>query len=66
MKETFYEMHRSEAIQVLLGKDKFARTYTNLKLAEKLEKLFTKKKRLYLVKEDHLELNGDTLTAKTF
>jgi hypothetical protein len=66
MKETFYEIHRSEAIQVLLGKDKIARTYTNLKLADKLEKLFTKKKRLYLVKEDHLKLNGNTLTAKTF
>ena len=66
MKETFYEMHRSEAIQVLLGKDKLSRTYTNLKLAEKLEKLFPDKKRMYLVKEDHLELSGDVLTAKTF
>ena len=66
MKETFYEMHRSEAIQVLLGKDKLARTYTNLKLAEKLEKCFPKKKRLYLVKEDHLKLSGDVLTAKKF
>jgi len=66
MKETFYEMHRSEAIQVLLGKDKLARTFTNLKLAEKLEKLFPKKKRLYLVREDHIKLEGDVLTAKTF
>lgn len=66
MKEIFYEMHRSDAVQILLGKDKFAGTYTNLKLAEKLEKLFPKKKRMYLVKEDHLELSGDTLTAKTF
>ena len=66
MKETFYEMHRSEAIQVLLGKYKLARTFTNLKLAEKLENDFPKKKRFYLVKEDHLELSGDTLTAKTF
>ena len=31
-----------------------------------MEKLFPKKKRLYLVKKDHLELSGDTLTAKTF
>jgi len=66
MEETFYEMHRSEAIQVLLGKDVLASTYSNLKLAEKLEKYFPKKKRMYLVKEDHLPLNGDTLTAKTF
>jgi len=66
MEETFYEMHRSEAIQVLLGKDKLARTYTNLKLAEKLEKLFPEKNRMYLVKEDHLELSGDVLTAKRF
>ena len=66
MEKTFYEMHRSEAIQVLLGKDKLARTYTNLTLAGKLEKLFPKKKRMYLVKEDHLELSGDVLTAKTF
>ena len=66
MEETFYEMHRSEANQVLLGKDKLARTYTNLKLAEKLEKLFPEKNRMYLVKEDHLELSGDVLTAKRF
>jgi hypothetical protein len=59
-------MHRSDAVQILLGKDRFANTYSNLKLAEKLEKLFTKKKRMYLVKEDHLELSGYTLTAKTF
>ena len=39
---------------------------SNLKLAEKLEKLFPKKKRLYLVKEDHLKLTGDVLTAKKF
>jgi len=66
MKETFYEMHRSDAVQVLLGKDKFANTFTNLKLAEKLEKLFPEKKRLYLVREDNIDLEGDTLTAKTF
>ena len=66
MEETFYEMHRSEAIQVLLGKDKLARTYTNLKLADKLEKHFPEKKRMYLVREDHIDLDGDVLTAKTF
>ena len=66
MEKTFYEMHRSDAVQILLGKDRFANTYSNLKLAEKLEKLFTKKKRMYLVKEDHLKLSGYILTAKTF
>ena len=66
MKELIYEMHRSEAVQILLGKDKIARTYTNLKLAALLEKHFPGKKRAYLVKEDHLPLNGDTLSSKTF
>ena len=66
MEKTFYEMHRSDAVQILLGKDRFASTYTNLTLAEKLEKVFPKKKRMYLVKEDHLKLSGDVLTAKTF
>lgn len=66
MKETFYEMHRSDAVQILLGKDKIASTYTNLKLAELLEKHFPRKKRMYLVKEDHLPLAKDSLTIKTF
>ena len=66
MKETFYEMHRSDAVQILLGKDKLASTFTNLNLAAKLEKHFPEKKRMYLIKEDHIALNGDTLTAKTF
>jgi hypothetical protein len=66
MDKQFYEMHRSDAVQILLGKDKLANTYTNLKLAELLETLFTEIEKLYLVKEDHLELSGDTLTAKTF
>ena len=66
MENTFYEMHRSDAVQVLLGKDKLASTYTNLKLAELLETHFPDKKRMYLVKEDHLELGGDVLTARTF
>jgi len=66
MKETFYEMHRSEAVQVLLGKDKLANTFTNLKLADQLEKHFPEKKRLYLVREDNIDLEGNILTAKTF
>lgn len=66
MEKQFYEMHRSDAIQILLGKDKIASTYTNLKLAELLESYFPEKDRLYLVKEDHLPLNGNILSSKTF
>jgi len=66
MTEQFFEMHRSEAIQILLGKDKIASTYTNLKLAELLEWYFPEMERLYLVKEDHLPLAENRLTSKTF
>jgi len=66
MEKMFYEMHRSDAVQILLGKDKLASTYTNLKLAELLESHFSEKNRMYLVKEDHLPLLRDSLTAKTF
>ena len=65
MKKQFYEMHRSDAIQVLLGKDKLVSTYTNLKLAKLLEELYPEKERMYLVKEDHLDL-GNPMTAKSF
>jgi len=66
MQKEFYEMHRSDAIQILLGKDKLASLHTNLKLAEQLEKYFPEKARLYLVKEDHLPLGKFSLTSKTF
>jgi len=66
MNEPFYEIHRSEAVQILLGKDAIASTYSNLKLAAKLEKHFPNKKRMYLVKEDHLPLSENKLTSKTF
>lgn len=65
MDKQFYEMHRSDAIQVLLGKDKLASTYTNLKLAELLESHFPEKERMYLVKEDHLPLENQ-ITLKSF
>ena len=65
MDKQFYEMHRSDAIQVLLGKDKLVSTYTNLKLAALLEELFPEKERMYLVKEDHLALTNP-LSAKEF
>jgi len=66
MKEPFFEMHRSDAVQILLGKDKLSSTYSNLKLASLLEFYFAGKKRMYLVKEDHLPLGEYTLTVKTF
>ena len=66
MKENFYEMHRSEAVHVLLGKDKFASSFTNLKLSDQLESHFPEKNRMYLVKEDRLPLGDYRLTAKTF
>jgi len=66
MEKSFYEMHRSEAVQVLLGKDKLASTYTNLKLAALLETLFPEKNRMYVVKEDHLPLPKNLLTSKSF
>ena len=66
MEKQCYEMHRSEAVQILLGKDKIASTHTNLKLAELLESYFPEKERFYLVKEDHLPLSEICLTSKTF
>jgi len=66
MKEPIFEMHRSEATQVLLGKDRFASTYSNLKLASLLEFHFPEKKKMYLVKEDHLPLGEYTVTSKSF
>lgn len=66
MEKTFYEMHRSEAIQVLMGKEKAPRVHTNLKLAKLLEEYFPEKERMYLVREDHIPLEGEILTAKTF
>ena len=65
MQKQFYEMHRSDSIQVLLGKDKLVSTYTNLKLAKLLEDLFPEKERMYLVKEDHLPLSN-SVTLKSF
>ena len=66
MEKTFYEMHRSDAVQILLGKHKAASLYTNLKLADLLETHFPEKKRMYLVREDNIDLEGNILTAKTF
>ncbi len=65
MDKQFHEMHRSDAIQILLGKDKLASTYTNLKLAELLESHFPGKERMYLVKEDHLPIEN-SLSVKSF
>ena len=66
MKNTkFYEIHRSDAIEILLAQEKHPRFYSNLRLAELLEEYFPEKNRNYIVKEDDLELNNP-LTAKTF
>ncbi len=61
----FYEIRRSDALD-LLREDKFASLKTNLKLAEMLETKFPAKKRMYLVKEDHLPLNKNALNVSTF
>lgn len=68
MEKNFYEIHRSEAIQVLLlsGKERAPRVHTNLKLAELLEEYFPAKKRMYIVKEDNIDLKGNIITARTF
>jgi hypothetical protein len=64
--KTFYEMHRSDAVQVLLAKEKYPKFYTNLELAKLLEEYFPDKKRNYIVKEDNLPLSDKSLTHLTF
>ena len=59
-----YEMHRSEAITVLLKVVKHPQLFINLELADLLENL--NPNRIYIVKEDVLELGKMFLTAKTF
>jgi hypothetical protein len=59
-----YEMHRSEAITVLLKVLKHPQLFNNIELAEMLEDV--NNSRIYIVKEDHLELGNKSLTAKTF
>ena len=56
-KEVF-EIHRSTAIDLLLGTYRSPQIFTNLQLADMLEEEFESKNRAYLVKEDHLELNS--------
>lgn len=64
-KET-YELHRSEAIFLLLKKIKTPNSYTNIALAECLEEYWPEKNRMYIVREDHISLKKNALTAKTF
>lgn len=59
-----YEMHRSEAITVLLKVVKHPQLFINLELADLLENINSN--RIYIVKEDVLELGHMVLTAKTF
>jgi hypothetical protein len=63
----FFEIHRSDAIYLLLSKEKNPTSYTNLRLAELLEEYFPEKSenRSYVVKEDDLPLENK-LTSKTF
>jgi hypothetical protein len=63
--EVFFELHRSTAIKLLLSVDKNPTQYTNLALAEMLEKRFPEKKRGYIVKEDDLPLSNE-LTFSDF
>jgi hypothetical protein len=56
--KVFYELHRSTAVKLLLSVDKNPNQYTNLTLAEMLEKHFPKKERGYIVKEDDLPLSN--------
>jgi hypothetical protein len=63
--KVFYELHRSTAVQILLSVDKNPTLYTNLKLAEMLEKHFPEKPRSYIVKEDNLPLSNE-LTYSDF
>ena len=59
-----YEIHRSEAETILLKVVKYPRLFNNVELAEMLENVNST--RIYIVKEDHLELGNNFLTAKTF
>jgi len=63
--EKIYEMHRSDAIEILLTKESNPLVHTNLKIGDLLEEYFPEKGRQYLVKEDNLPLQN-SLTAKTF
>lgn len=55
--KTFYEIHRSTAIDALLKYEKNPTNHTNLKLAELLEEYYPTKNRSYIVKEDNLPLD---------
>ena len=58
-----HEIHRSEAITVLLKLCKHPQMFNNVELADLLEDINSQ--HIYIVKEDHLELKNP-LTAKTF
>jgi len=62
----FFEMHRSEAIKILLTKENYPSQYTNLRLAELLEEYFPEKERSYIIIEDIHTLNNNFLTAISF
>ncbi len=66
MEKKFYEIHRSDAVQILLYKEAYPSRMTNIRLAELLEEYFPDKNRSYIVKEDDLELEEPNLTYKNF
>ena len=66
MENKFYEMHRSDAIQILLAKERSPHFHTNLELARLLEFYYPEKDRSYIVKEDSLSLSKPVITFKQF
>jgi hypothetical protein len=61
--KTVYEIHRSDALQLLAKVINHAQLFSNQELAELLENVNSY--RMYIVKEDSEELKNE-LTVKTF
>jgi hypothetical protein len=62
-----WEMHRSEAITILLSKEKHPSHYSNLRLAQLLEFYYPNYDRIYIVREDDINiLNKNYLSPKDF
>lgn len=56
--KNFYEIKRSVASTALLKYLRHTEKYTNLEMADLLEEYYPNKIRSYIVKEDHLPLEG--------
>jgi hypothetical protein len=63
----FYEIHRSDAVNILLRWERHPNKHTNVRLGELLEEYHPGKStnRTYIVKEDDLPLDNP-LTLNTF